>query len=346
MIEKLDSFIEGIKNNQRVLTLDEASTKQGIIQPILHYLGWNIFNIEEVAPEFSVEGGRVDYCLRDNNQNKVFIEVKKPGEALEKHEEQLLFYSFKQGIKLASLTSGIIWWFYLPTEDAEWRERKFYAIDILQQDSSHVASKFIDLLSKPNVISSRALQNAVSIYKGKQKNKAIADNLPEAWNKLILEPNELLVELLSETTESLCGFKPENSEVVAFLKSKEDQFVLIPEEEPPEITSHPIRPAVSGQEDHISQDALIPYIVKALQKHGGRATKRQVEEEIFQIFKAEFSKPWYQQTVSHGVPRWKHNIAFAKERGKLLHGYIKSAEESGRGYWELTETGKRVNVQR
>ena len=304
MIEQLDSFLDNIKNNPRVLTLDESATKQGIIQPILHYLGWNIFNIEEVTPEFAVEGGRVDYSLRDNNQNKVFIEVKKPGEALEKHEEQLLFYSFKQGIKMASLTSGIIWWFYLPTEDAKWKERKFYAIDIMQQDSNHVASMFIDLLSKPNVVSSQALHNAISIYKGKQKNKAIADNLPEAWNKLILEPNELLVELLSETTERICGFKPENSEVAAFLKSKENQFVLVPGEELPEPTTFPPRPAVNGEENHISQDALIPYIVKVLQKHGGRATKKQVEEEIFQIFKAEFSKPWYQQTVSHGVLRW------------------------------------------
>jgi len=105
-------------------------------------------------------------------------------------------------------------------------------------------------------------------------------------------------------------------------------------------------PTWRNQEDHISQDALIPYIVEALQRYGGRATKQQIEGEIFQIFKSEFSKPWYQERVSHGVPRWKHNIAFAKERAKLLNGYIKNAEESGRGYWELTETGKRVNFQR
>jgi hypothetical protein len=91
----------------------------------------------------------------------------------------------------------------------------------------------------------------------------------------------------------------------------------------------------------ITQDDLIPYIIKILHKHGGRASKKQVDEEIYQIFQDEFRDEWYQGMVSYGIPRWKHNIAFAKERAKLLHGYIKSAEESGRGIWELTQEGEK-----
>lgn len=348
MNEQLTNFIENVKGNPNLSSFDEAATRQAIILPILHFCGWNTYNIQEVTPEYAVEGGKVDYALSDNNSVKFFIEVKKISEDLERHQEQLLFYSFKQGVKLASLTNGISWWFYLPTEEAEWKERKFYAVDIMQQDSTDVASKFLGLLSKPNVVSSRAHQNATSIYKGQQKKRAIDDNLPEAWNKLILERNDLLIELLAETTEKLCGFKPENSEVAEFITSNEDQFVLIPQEEPPQPvgpTAPPVRtPPIEDDGDHISQDDLIPYIVKVLQGHGGRATKRQVENEIYEVFKNEFRKPWYQQTVSHGVPRWKHNIAYAKERAKLLHQYVKSAEEAGRGYWELTEKGKRLNV--
>src|SRR3989344_4368851 len=115
MSEQLKVFIENLKTNPRVVTFDEAATKQAIILPVLHLLGWNTYNIDEVSPEFSVEGGKVDYSLRDNNSNKVFLEIKKTSEDLEKHEEQLLFYSFRQGVKLASLTNGMTWWFYLPT---------------------------------------------------------------------------------------------------------------------------------------------------------------------------------------------------------------------------------------
>lgn len=351
MIEQLKTFLENLKNNPRVANFDEAATKQAIILPILHALGWNTYNIDEVSPEFSVEGGRIDYSLQDNNINKVFIEVKKTGEDLEKHEEQLLFYSFRQGVKLASLTNGMTWWFYLPTEEAEWKSRKFYTIDISQQESADVASRFVDLLSKTNVISGKASQNAESIYRGRIKKKAITENLPEAWNKILLEPDGLLVDLLAETTEKLCGFKPDNKQVETFLKENEEQLLLLPKDDsiavPPlqeRIPRQRIYETTNQNTIHIGQDDLIPYIVKVLQRHGGRATKKQVENEIYEIFKDRFNEPWYQDTVSHGVPRWKHNIAFAKERAKLLHHYVKSAEESGRGYWELTETGKRITI--
>ena len=87
------------------------------------------------------------------------------------------------------------------------------------------------------------------------------------------------------------------------------------------------------------QDELIPHIVKILYENGGKATKAFVENEIFTLFQHEFEKPYYNETVSHGVPRWKHHIAWAKERAKQRHGFIKSADESGRGIWELTDAG-------
>lgn len=87
------------------------------------------------------------------------------------------------------------------------------------------------------------------------------------------------------------------------------------------------------------QDELIPHIVKILYENGGKATKTAVENEIFTLFQHEFEKPYYNETVSHGVPRWRHHIAWAKERAKQKHGFIKSARESGRGIWELTDEG-------
>jgi hypothetical protein len=101
-------------------------------------------------------------------------------------------------------------------------------------------------------------------------------------------------------------------------------------------TSPPISPG-----KRISQDELIPHIIKVLQKHGGRARKDQVEEEIYQMFKDIFKEPYYQETVSIGVPRWQHNIAWAKERAKKRR-LIKRPEESGRGFWEFTEKGMKM----
>lgn len=195
MVEQLVSFLEGLKANPKVTSFDETSTKYSIILPILQLLGWDIFNNDEVVPEFPVEGRRVDFSLRLKHSNEVFIEVKRIGIDLDAYEKQLLDYSFKHGVELATLANGITWQFYLPTRKGDWKTRRFYTIDIVEQESNDVASKFFDLLSKNNVQSGKAMQHAESIYKGRQKKQAIADNLPEAWNKIITEPDTSLINL-------------------------------------------------------------------------------------------------------------------------------------------------------
>ena len=242
MIEELITFIEKLKRNPNLSTFDEASTKQAIILPILQMLGWNIFNTNEVKPEFSVEDGRVDYSLRLNDSNEVFVEVKSTSESLEKHEEQLLDYAFREGVELATLTNGITWSLYLPTKKGDWKTRKFYTIDIIQQESKDAASKFIDLLSKENVQSGKALQNAESIYRGRVKKVKIEDTLPQAWNKIIGEPDAFLIDLVAETTEKLCGFKPEVDDVKQFLERHQNQFIPAPMEEFVEPRPKPIKP--------------------------------------------------------------------------------------------------------
>ena len=77
-----------------------------------------------------------------------------------------------------------------------------------------------------------------------------------------------------------------------------------------------------------------------LYNFGGSAEKTQVENEIYKIFKEQFSNKWYHDRVSNGVERWRHNIAWAKERAKQRHNLIKPATESGRGIWELNSKGK------
>ena len=225
MIEELITFIENLKRNPNLSKFDEASTKQGIILPILHLLGWETYNIDEVKPEYSVENRRVDYSLRLNDTNEVFIEAKGAGASLENHEEQLLDYAFRQGVELAALTNGITWSLYLPTKKGDWKARKFYTIDVIQQESKDAAQKFVDLLSKGNVQSGNSLQNAESIYKGRLKKVKIEETLPQAWNKIIAEPDALLIDLVAETTEKLCGFKPEVNDVKQFLERHKNDFV-------------------------------------------------------------------------------------------------------------------------
>jgi hypothetical protein len=57
------------------------------------------------------------------------------------------------------------------------------------------------------------------LYGNRQKKDIIIKNIPKAWRKLHIEGDELLIELLSETTEKICGYRPEDSQVSEFLYS-------------------------------------------------------------------------------------------------------------------------------
>ena len=156
--------LQEIRLLRNVEQYDEASAKQTLILPILKELGWDPFNRDEVYPEYPLDDKKLDYCLKIGTVPKVFIEAKKPAEELERHEEQLLQYSFKHNVGLAILTNGIVWWFYLPiSKESIWRERKFIAIDIKNQEPSDTNANFIFYLDKGRVAAGSAIEQAEDI---------------------------------------------------------------------------------------------------------------------------------------------------------------------------------------
>ena len=124
MKDRLASFANDIELTEGIRSYDEQATKLGFILKILSLLGWDVFDRNEVYPEYVLKSQRIDYSLRVENKNKVFIEAKRISEELDIHQEQLLKYSFQAGVSLAILTNGLSWWFYLPLmKDASWEDR-------------------------------------------------------------------------------------------------------------------------------------------------------------------------------------------------------------------------------
>jgi predicted type IV restriction endonuclease/RNA polymerase subunit RPABC4/transcription elongation factor Spt4 len=170
MQKDIEMFIDNIRKYDDLQTFSEADTRNVIINKLLSILGWDTYNRNEVSQEHDVHNKRVDYSLKIEKDDKVFIEAKRSRECLtEIHEGQLLTYSLTKDIELAILTNGIHWRFYLPLEGGGLKKKRFYEADILQQDPIVIASKFIDLLSKNNVINRKAFNNAITIYKNKIK---------------------------------------------------------------------------------------------------------------------------------------------------------------------------------
>src|SRR3989338_3175490 len=168
MQEKLRDFINELKSAKGLNVYDEATTKQIIIIRILNILGWDIFNVKEIQPEYPVDpqnsNEKVDYALAKETNNMVFVEAKAVSINLEDWEEKFCSYCFKNNVILGVLTNGISWWFYLPRAGGSWYERKFYSINLIQQDSDAIVLKFIDFLSKQNITSGKAKENAERTY--------------------------------------------------------------------------------------------------------------------------------------------------------------------------------------
>ncbi len=208
MPDQLQELLTRLKGDRALFLSGEAATCMGAILPILSRLGWDPYNIREVVPEYSVGTGRVDYCLKIGEQMSVFVEVKRMNEELEKHQEQLLEYAFREGVKIAVLTNGLLWWFYLPLFPGSWDQRKFFAIDIQEQEISSAATHFMLFLSREAIASGAAHKKAEEIHAGREKDRRIRETIPTAWRDLCQKPDEMLVELLADKVESLCGHRP------------------------------------------------------------------------------------------------------------------------------------------
>ena len=227
--------VEQIKNTVSLSVLDESATKQGVVLKLLNLAGWDIFDISQVVPEYTVGNRRVDYAIRPGSPNAVFIEVKRPSENLERHQQQLLEYCFQEGVNLAVLTNGRTWWLYLPLQAGSWEQRRFLTIDLEVQEPNIVERRFLEYLSPERVGSGQAVSDAEDLVESQQRAEIIDKTIVAAWNQIVETPDELLVDLISETTERICGFKPEPELVEQFLARRIQMLFDTPpsQEEPP-----------------------------------------------------------------------------------------------------------------
>ncbi len=217
MAERLKEIIQIIRDSDNIGSANEMGIRQAAVLPLLDALGWDTRNLEEVIPEYIVGQNRVDYCLAAKGDGKVFIEAKAAREDLDLHREQLLRYAFQSGIPLAVLTNGLKWSFYLPLREGPWDKRCFSEVNLLKESLIEVDRKLESFLSRSSVSSGAAVSEATKIYEGARKTGAIEQALPKAWNKIIGEPDELLVELLIETVEDLCQHRPDKKRIEDFV---------------------------------------------------------------------------------------------------------------------------------
>jgi len=219
----------------------EAAVSQGVVLPLLHELGWPVFNTHVVWPEYSLEGGRVDFALcHPPDRPAIFVEVKRVGQA-QGADRQLFEYAFHQGVPIAILTDGQEWHLYLPAEQGHYDDRRVYKLDLLEREPDESESRFRRYLDYSAVCAGSALASARADYRDVNRDRQIREALPRAWQELLNEPDDFLAELLADKAEDICGYKPDVDSCSQFIRSITGSRPLPPAPAPPFLEPRPVQ---------------------------------------------------------------------------------------------------------
>ena len=254
-------FIKKLQSEGRFHNLDEAALKQGVVLKILSILEWDTFDLDEIRPEHSVEGGKIDFSLKQNDPNRVFLVVRK-GSDLSKPQEELLNHAVQGNARMAVLTNGFTWWFYLPLLQGSADEKKFLALETWTKEGEEISEKLLQFLSKGNVTSGKSLRLAEEIYHARQKAFLVKEFLPKAWEKIMKEPEKWLAEPLAEVTKELCGYKPDMDILREFIRSKGEMKAEVAPALKPKPSVAPVRGKATIQSEDYAGKSVTAFVFK------------------------------------------------------------------------------------
>ncbi|TKA97412.1 restriction endonuclease [Cereibacter changlensis] len=127
------------------LALTEEATKTSVVLPFIQALGFDVFNLDEVVPEFIADvglkkGEKVDFALKIGGKLSVLIEVKPILMNLGSAQySQLYRYFAVTEAKLAILTNGREVWFFSDVDEPNKMDKKpFFTFDLQAHDEAQV----------------------------------------------------------------------------------------------------------------------------------------------------------------------------------------------------------------
>ena len=222
---------------------NEAAISQGIVLRILNDLGWPVFEQTVVAPEFSVEGRRVDFALCPRGKSPaVFIEVKQPHTSAG-GDAQLFDYAFRMGVPLALLCNGQVWEFFLPTETGGMSDRQLYHLDILSRTSEDSAARLRKYLGYDGHLSGEAIDRARRDHRDRQRTREVQNALVPAWQALLKSEDDALMQAFAAAVERESGFEPPVELLSGFVQEQLKRLTGVPSQRP---TPKQVSPPRSG----------------------------------------------------------------------------------------------------
>ncbi len=135
--DALQDMADKVREFAPKLTTEEA-TKTAIIMPFIsRVLGYDVFNPQEVVPEYVADlglkkGEKIDFAIVREGQVQMLIEAKRIGDNLSlEHAGQLVRYFHTSNARIGVLTNGQVWHFFTDLDKPNRMDEKpFLRLDL------------------------------------------------------------------------------------------------------------------------------------------------------------------------------------------------------------------------
>lgn len=185
-IEKIDQVANRAKDQLDHIQ-NEESTKQALVIPFIKALGYDVYDLSEVVPEFTADfaekkGEKVDYAILHDGAPAVLIECKPAGGELSlDHAEQLFRYFQVTNARIGILTNGVKYRLFSDLEEKnKMDERPFLELDLFDYNEQEIEE--LKSLRK----STFDLEEMVDAAHNLKYRNALLDYLKSQWD----EPEE------------------------------------------------------------------------------------------------------------------------------------------------------------
>lgn len=141
------SELQSTLRKHRAKLLTEEAAKTTLVLPFLRALGYDIFNPDEVVPEFvcdvgTKKGEKVDYAISVGGEIQMLVECKPAnGDLSIRHASQLFRYFAATDARIALLTNGVVYRFFTDAEKPNMMDdRPFFTFDLDNYKKSDLRS--------------------------------------------------------------------------------------------------------------------------------------------------------------------------------------------------------------
>ena len=161
--ETIETLHERIQTHRAYLEGNETRTRQVLIDPMLHKLGWDVGDPNSVELEYRIGRDWADYVLMGSGRPIAVIEAKALGKPLdEKETMQALNYANSAGIPYMTLTNGDHWRMLEVFKQAPIKDRILMNFQLTQDEPYACALQALGLW-RPNLASGKPQEAATPV---------------------------------------------------------------------------------------------------------------------------------------------------------------------------------------